>query len=55
METYRLITVTIQFTLKKPLQELQDQVNDAMKQGWRPTGGPVVYGSTLMQALVRDR
>ncbi|HEX2100803.1 MAG TPA: hypothetical protein VHF69_09075 [Candidatus Synoicihabitans sp.] len=55
MDTYRIVSVTISFTIKRPLVQLEEQVNLAMREGWRPTGGPLAHGSTLLQAMVRDR
>ncbi|MCF3649086.1 hypothetical protein [Synoicihabitans lomoniglobus] len=55
MDTYQIITVSFGFTQKKALDELASRVNEAMRQGWKPTGGLSTSGTLLAQAMYKSR
>ncbi len=55
MDNYKIISVSMGFSLKRALAQLTTEVNEAMARGWRPAGGVAVGGTHVMQALLRDR
>lgn len=52
---YRVISITMGFSMKKAVTQLTSEVNDAIHRGWRTAGGVAVGGTQLMQAMVRPR
>jgi hypothetical protein len=54
---YRIINVSAMWSLKKALEKLTAEVNDAMAQGWEPLGGVCVtaHDGELLQAMVKRR
>ncbi|GAB5562578.1 MAG: hypothetical protein SynsKO_42250 [Synoicihabitans sp.] len=55
MDNYKIVSVSMGFSLSKALVKLTAEVNDAITRGWRPSGGVAVGGTHVMQAMQRDR
>jgi hypothetical protein len=52
---YRVVSVTMGFSMKKAIAQLTLEVNEAFTRGWKTAGGVAVVGTHLMQAMVRHR
>ena len=52
---YRVITVSRAFSQKKALQQLEQEVNEAIARGWEPIGGVAMAEHVYSQALVKRR
>ena len=53
---YRVIVVRpFAFSINRALERLTKQVSEAIALGWEPTGGPVVLGTAVLQAMVKRR
>lgn len=52
---YRVISITMGFSMKKAVTQLTTEVNEAITRGWSTAGGVAVGGTQLMQAMVRHR
>ncbi|MDB4385397.1 hypothetical protein N9023_02645 [Opitutaceae bacterium] len=52
---YRVIAVTMGFSMKKAVSQLAVEVNEAIARGWKTADGVAVGGTQLMQAMVRSR
>jgi hypothetical protein len=57
---YRVISVSnsgLIFTAfpKRTLERLIKEVNEAIAQGWEPQGGITIYGTQMLQAMIKRR
>ena len=55
MNPYHVISVSVGFSQRKALENLMNEVNQAVTRGWRPIGGVVVSGTLLLQTMLKDR
>ncbi|MGA2444454.1 MAG: hypothetical protein ABSG50_03365 [Opitutaceae bacterium] len=40
---------------KRALERLTKEVNEAIAQGWEPQGGITIYGTQMLQAMIKRR
>ena len=52
---YRVISITYHLSVRKALDELMEQVNSAIHEGYEPIGGVAVHQGLVVQALIRRR
>ena len=53
---YRVISVGAPFSLKRALERLTQEVNQAIALGWEPLGGIAVLGANqVLQAMIKRR
>ncbi len=52
---YRVISVSSVFSLKRALEQLIKEVNEAIALGWEPQGGVTIHAAQLLQAMVKRR
>ena len=53
---YKIVQATILFNdVVKAMAKLEKQVNELIKDGWKPLGGiSSVIGGTLIQAMIKE-
>jgi hypothetical protein len=52
---YKVIYISSAFSIKRTLEKLIKEVNDAITEGWEPQGGVTLLGTNLLQALIKRR
>ena len=40
---------------KRALERLTQEVNEAIAQGWEPQGGITIYGTQILQVMIKRR
>jgi hypothetical protein len=52
---YKVISVAAAFYGSKALEKFIKEVNEAITLGWEPQGGITIYGTQIMQAMIKRR
>jgi hypothetical protein len=52
---YRVISVGACFSMKRALERLTKEVNEAIALGWEPVGGIACTNTELLQAMIKRR